>query len=145
MIPNFDPDGNLPPGIHPATIKEVEAKFATNFKRKVIFEGLLRLIDDLRKIGCSIIYLDGSYITTKELPGDMDICWDNTGIDLYNAFAIMPVLWDLDPPRREQQHLYTADIFPANIIEASSRKYFIDFFQCDKNSGSPKGIIQIEI
>jgi hypothetical protein len=141
MIPDFDTDGNLPPGIHPATIEEVEAKFATNFKRKIIFDSLLRLIDDLRKIGCSNIFLDGSYVTTKNLPGDMDICWDNSGIDFDLTRQILPAIWN----RSLQKRIYQADIFPANIIERSSNKYFLDFFQCDKNTGNAKGIIKIEI
>lgn len=145
MIPDFNEDGNLPPGIHQATLAEIEERFAYNIKRRLLFDYLEKLIRDLRTIGSTAVYLDGSYTTNKVLPGDMDICWENTGVDLNNAIAVMPVLWDLKPPRKEQQRIYCADIFPANIIESASGKYFIDFFQCDKNTGNKKGIIKLEI
>lgn len=57
----------------------------------------------------------------------------------------MPILFDLDYPRTRQKLIYKADIFPANLIETSSKKYFVDFFQEDKNTGLPKGIIKINI
>jgi hypothetical protein len=145
MIPDFNEDGVLPQGIYEAELVEIEHRYAYNIKRKMLFEYLKKLINDLRTIGCAVIYLDGSYITSKALPGDIDICWENKGVDLNNAITLMPILWDLNPPRKEQQRIYHADIFPANIIESASGKYFLDFFQSDKNTGKPKGIIKIQI
>ena len=36
---------------------------------------------DLRAAGCKRAYIDGSFITTKEHPGDFDACWDLDGVD----------------------------------------------------------------
>ncbi len=145
MIPDFDVDGNLPAGIYSATLVEIEAKFAYNLKRKGHFKHLKILIEDLKVIGCKTIYIDGSFVTRKVLPGDIDICWESSGIDLIDAKKTMPILWDLAFPRYEQQNRYHADIFPANCIEGASSRYFLDFFQFDKNTGSAKGIIKLEI
>lgn len=145
MIPDFTKDGNLPAGIHTATINEINDRYAYNNVRRRHFEHLLLLIEDLRKIGCRNIFLDGSYITNKVLPGDMDICWDETDVDLDNAFFILPILWKMDFPRIEQQQIYHADIFPATLIESETQKLFIDFFQKDKTTNALKGIIKIEL
>lgn len=128
MIPDFDKEGNLPPGIYQATISEIEMKFTSSLKRKGHFEHLKLLIVDLIAIGCKIIYIDGSFVTKKILPNDMDICWENGGIDMSSALKNMPILWDTKFPRYEQQKKYHADIFPANCIEGSSSLCFLDFF-----------------
>jgi hypothetical protein len=104
------------------------------------------LISDLKKIGCKTIYIDGSFITRKILPKDIDVCWDRTGVNLVVASYLMPILWDLSPyGRKAQQKKYHSDVFPADIMELSSSKLFMDFFQHDKNTGTPKGIIKLEI
>lgn len=36
------------------------------------------------------------------------------------------------------------EFFPAQIPEGISGKTFLDFFQTDKNSGNPKGIVAID-
>lgn len=145
MIPEFDDDGNLPAGIHQATLVEIEARFTYNVKRQEHIKYLKLLIKDLKTVGCKAIYIDGSFITKKALPKDMDICWENKGVDLINAKRSMPILWNFSNQRYEQQKMYHADIFPADCIEAASSLYFLDFFQFDKKTGERKGIIKLEI
>lgn len=145
MIPIFNKFGTLPPGIHEATLDEIESRFVTNYKRKDLYEHLLILIDDLKKIGCRIIYIDGSFITKKILPHDVDICWESKGVNLNNAKINMPELWDMNFPRIKQQNKYHADIFPSDFYESSTSLYFLDFFQVDKNTGYKKGIIKLKI
>jgi hypothetical protein len=80
MIPPFDKRGNLPPGIHTATLKEIERTFASTEHREYLFRGLKRLLENLKAAGCSTLYLDGSFITKKEEPGDYECTWDPTGV-----------------------------------------------------------------
>ena len=40
---------------------------------------------------------------------------------------------------------YKGDLFPAEIPEGASGKLFLDFFQTDKITGEPKGIIALDI
>lgn len=146
MIPDFDVNGKLPPGIHLATLDELKTRFAYNIIRRQLFNGLEKLIYDLKnKIGCKIIFVDGSFVTNKAAPNDIDVCWDNRGVDLNNAFISMPILWDMNHPRVNQQTAYSCDIFPAFSVEQGSGTLFIDFFQIDKLTNTPKGIIQINI
>ncbi|RYG12558.1 MAG: hypothetical protein EOO07_18875 [Chitinophagaceae bacterium] len=145
MIPEFNEYGNLPPGEHTATLDEIESRFAYNFRRIKLFTDLVNLVNDLKKIGCHTIYVDGSFTTEKTLPKDIDICWDNRNIDLNTVKSIMPILFDLKPPRIAQQMKYIADILPAYFTDNTTKKTFLDFFKTDKLSNQPKGIIKIEI
>ena len=71
MIPALDPStGNLPPGEHLAAWVDVVERFGTTPWRRQLLEGLERALRDLRAAGCKRAYIDGSFITTKEHPGD---------------------------------------------------------------------------
>lgn len=72
VIPQFDADGNLPPGIHKATLEEIEARFGGSAIRKAQRKGLRLALEDLRRAGCSTVYLDGSFVTDKINPRDFD-------------------------------------------------------------------------
>jgi hypothetical protein len=145
MIPAFTKDGYLPPGIHLADIHEFEQRFAYTIKRRKFFGNLQRLMTDLKTISCTSIYVDGSFTTTKRVPGDIDICWEDSGINYLFAENVMPILFDFDNGRENQQKEYNADIFPAHFIESGSGVLFIDFFQKVKYTDIPKGIIQLII
>ncbi|WP_316801426.1 DUF6932 family protein [Pedobacter frigidisoli] len=146
MIPDFTEEGFLPPGIHLSTIEKFQERFATNMVRKQIFAGLLRLMADLKRVDCKNIFVDGSFVTKKEHPNDIDVCWDDRGMDYDKVEAGLPILWDLTPPRKKQQTVYRADVFPAFIEERGSGKFFIDFFQQVKGEEHlKKGIIQLPI
>jgi len=129
----------LPPGIHGATLLEIEHSFATNAKRRTLYEGLVKGCESLKSAGCSIVYLDGSYVTEKSSPDDFDVCWDPTGVD---AAKLDPVLLDFSNMRKNQKMKYGGEFFPSSI-KADGSHTFVDFFQIDKESGNEKGIIRI--
>jgi hypothetical protein len=147
MIPEFNDDEVLPPGIHLTTVEEFRSRFVYNIQRQEIFDGLMKLMNDLRTIGCNVIYIDGSYVTKKRWPGDADVCYDYFTDPDYLEFARnkLPVLFMTKPPRAEQKKAYCSDIFPANVVENGSGELFLKFFQQDKNTGEQKGIIKIEL
>jgi len=132
MIPPFLDSGYLPPGIHECTIEEFESRFVFGIKRIEIFKGLKRLFEDLKKIGCNTVYIDGSYVTTKSRPGDADVCWDMVDDPDILRFAKVnsPILFMTKYPRMEQKTRYESDVFPANILENSSGLMFLKYFQC---------------
>jgi hypothetical protein len=73
MIPDFDKNGNLPEGIWKATIEEVRERFGKNpTRRRMQFEFLIDAIGILKAMGCTTLFLDGSYVAHKFLPGDFD-------------------------------------------------------------------------
>ena len=145
MIPAFTKEGYLPPDIHEVSLDEFEKRFAYTIWRKELFENLVRLINDLKNISCTAVYIDGSFTTIKRLPGDIDVCWEDTGIDYDMAEVIMPILFDFDNKRENQQRQYKCDIFPAHAIADRQGTLYIDFFQKDKATNNLKGIIKINI
>lgn len=132
--------GLLPPGVHPADWSEIENRFATNARRRWLLDGLHDALLELRRVSCPAAFLDGSFVTDKAVPGDYDLCWDHTAVDLT---LIDPVFLDVAHPRAAQQAKYRGDLLP-NVLEGSSGMLFVDFFQIDKATGKPKGIIALD-
>ena len=82
MIPPHEEEsGNLPPGLHLATWGEVASRFGGSERRLDLLAGLKQALLSLRSAGCRQAYLDGSFVTTKEAPGDFDACWEASGVD----------------------------------------------------------------
>lgn len=141
MIPPFDKRGNLPPGIHEADWDELETRFK-DARRVELLAGLREALVALRDAGCRTAYIDGSFVTTKEDPGDFDACWEAVGVD---ASLLDLVLLDLAPPRTAQKERFGGELFPASFVaEPESGMRFFDFFRHDRD-GEPKGIIQIDL
>jgi len=131
----------LPPGIHAASLSEVEVCFATTPHRRELFAGLLLASANLAVAGCSFLYIDGSYVTGKQKPSDYDACWDPTGV---NPTRLDAVFLDFSNKRQNQKIKYKGEFFPFNAL-ASPGKQFLDFFQTDRFTGLPKGILLIDL
>lgn len=135
MIPEFNDLGYLPAGIHKATIEEIDDRFTYNKHRKLLMSGVKSLVKALKSAGCRRLYLDGSFVTSQELPADYDAVFDPGGVDN----TIDPVLRDLTD---EVKPKYFGDIF---ILEPDYAHFnHLEFFQTDRD-GVPKGILLIEI
>lgn len=111
-------------------------------KRKKLYEGLLGLLDELAKIHCKTIYLDGSFVTNKQLPSDIDICFDCE--EEHWEFAIL-MMGDFIRDQELFKSKYHCNVFPSNLYSIDGQKYFRDFFQHDKYSNLPKGILKINL
>ena len=73
MIPAFDGEGYLPPGIHMATVQEIDARFGRESElRRVQMESLVWLIGLARRAGARRIVVNGSFVTDKLEPNDVD-------------------------------------------------------------------------
>ena len=144
MIPPFTSDGLLPPGIHWATWEEFVDRFGITSHRNRLLSGLYSGLESLASAGCRTAYIDGSFVTDKEIPGDFDACWDWTGVD---PTKLDPVLLDFDNFRAAQKAKYEGEFFPAQAeaIDTPPFTRFLDFFQEDESSGNPKGIIAIDL
>lgn len=73
MIPEFDENGYLPAGVHPATLAEIEVRFGRESElRRVQFESLRWMVDLAVKAGVLRIIINGSYVTDVYEPNDVD-------------------------------------------------------------------------
>ena len=141
MIPPFQPDGNLPPGIHTATWEEVVARFGGNPQRKRLLDNLRRALSSLLDAGCPRIYLNGSFVTSKPEPNDFDVTWETEGVDFTK---VAPILLDRDDllvnERRWQLSVFGGELLPDQYFGLD----FLSYFQIDRFR-QPKGIIAIDL
>ena len=141
MVPPLSSSGLLQPGIHWATWAEVEERFASTEWRRTLLDGVRRAVESLKEAGCRTLYLDGSFVTSKNHPGDFDGCWDPDGVD---ARKLDPVLLTFGNRRAAQKAKYHGELFISSS-PADGGLTFLDFFQRDKATGHPKGIIGIDL
>ncbi len=141
MLPPLNKDGYLPPGVHWATWDEICDRFGDNPYRDRLLVGLRAALVNLKTAGCTTVYVDGSFVTGKEIPGDFDGCWERAGVD---PEALDPVLLDFSNGRAAQKAKYLGELFPTSSGGGSTGQTFLEFFQSDQD-GNPKGIIALDL
>lgn len=129
-------------GIHQISLAEFQLLFVFNPHRETQFKGLINALKALKKAGCARVYIDGSYVTKKPLPGDYDACWDHLDVD---PSKLDPVFFDFDNMRANQKSKYEGEFFIAGTPADGAGTIFLDFFQIEKHSGQPKGIVLIDL
>jgi hypothetical protein len=73
MIPAFNENGYLPPGIHPATLEEIAERFGQESElRRDQMESLHWLVDLARRAGVRRLIINGSFVTDTFEPNDVD-------------------------------------------------------------------------
>lgn len=74
-LPSFNSKGDLPSGIHTATLQEISLRFGElNRTREILYGRLERIARIVRRTGHlarMIVY--GSFVTTKPEPNDVDV------------------------------------------------------------------------
>ncbi len=142
MIPEFEPDGNLPPGIHWATWDEIWQRFAVTPWRQQLLSGFRSAVENLMLAGCRTVYLGGSIASAKLVPGDFDACWETTGVDVR---MLDSVLCDFSGRRSAQKTKYGGEFFPASALANPEGDAFLEFFQTNKYTGARKGIVALDL
>lgn len=73
MIPDFSEQGYLPPGVHAATLDEIEERFGRQSEvRRVQMESLRWLVDAAIRAGVRRVVVNGSFVTDALEPNDVD-------------------------------------------------------------------------
>lgn len=147
-IPDLNSFGELPPGIHVASVAEVENIFGkSSDRRKILIKGLKQAIKIFKNASVPRIFVDGSFTSSKIDPNDIDGCWSAEGANLEK---LDPRFWDFEDTkdfqkkREEIKCKYGLDFFIAELIEGGSGRPFPEFFQTNRN-GDFKGIVQINL
>ena len=131
MIPPFDESGCLPPGVHIATLAEVEAHFGRQSElRRVQMESVRWMVDLAVRAGVRRIVLNGSFVTDIMEPNDVDC-----------------VLLFAPGGRRDRAALNELEVgLPFLDIALVGPEDFLEFvrdtFAADR-SGTPKGMIEV--
>lgn len=143
VIPEFDENGNLPPGIHFCEWEEFKERFGTNLTRQRMINGLELAMTQLKAAGCRTIYIDGSFVTSKLTPGDFDACWEPGDVDYDYLRKNTPRLLNhLD--RSAQKSKYKGEIFRSDQPVGDYGLASLEFFQRDRQLNQ-KGIIAIDL
>ncbi len=144
MVPPFDlTRGNLPPGVHEATWGEIMARYGHSPWRLTLLAGLKAALDTLRQAGCGRVYLDGSFVTAKEMPNDFDACWEMAGMDFGLVERLDPVLLDWSNRRAAQKARFGGELFVAESAADPWGTLDLESFQHDRDTGGPKGIVAL--
>jgi uncharacterized protein DUF6932 len=138
-IPAFRPDGCLPEGLHEASEEEVAARFGQSTSRREYLLGRLhRWLELARAVGARRFFINGSFVTDKAEPGDVDaVVWlpDDWNAQLGAGEPAAIQLWEMIKSRQPEE------VFAA--VDASEWAEWLDFFSSLRNSTRRKGVIEI--
>ena len=108
-----------------------------------MLKGLKAALGNLTQAGCRALYIDGSFVTSKQKPNDFDACWEPVGVD---DKLLDPVLLDFSQRRARMKEKFGGELFPADAVaDWEKGRRFLDYFQRDKRTDKPKGIIGIQL
>ncbi len=121
----------LPRGIHPATLDEIAARFGiVSPEREELMQSLRWLVDMCKRDDVARLIVNGSFVTSKPNPGDVDCIilggktFGTHGISIHEWRAPIPFI-----------HLEIGD---AIIFEV----YTTEIFGTDQEL-RPKGVIEV--
>jgi len=130
----------VPGGEYEVEWTEVVDRLGWNLRRRQLLDGLAEAIELLAAAGCRRLWLNGSFVTAKDEPGDFDVCWDPVGVDIE---ALDPVLVDFARGRAAQKARFGGEFLP-NVTESQSGLAFAEFFRNERDA-SRKRIIVLRI
>ncbi len=146
-IPALNAFGLLPEGVHDCTLDEIGARFGrfiVSERRVRLFAQLHELIAEEQRAGiASAVIVDGSFVTDKPEPGDVDLV-----IILSEGYNFSGELPPFKYNALSKAHLHKRYGFDVFVVEADSLQYarWLTLFQQDKLMPSRrKGILRIAL
>jgi hypothetical protein len=181
-LPAFDADGMLPPGDYELTLDELRASSLVTGAggtsptwdqqwRSLLVENLAVLVGQLRQVGVSEIFADGSFVEDKDHPNDIDGYFECDWRDFVSGGLQGRLnqldphrVWTWDPAERRPYrsypkkqlpmwHQYRVELYPhlpgliAGHDEHGNALEFPAFFRTSRrpllSGATQKGIIKI--
>jgi hypothetical protein len=81
MSLNFNSQGYLHQNIN-LSYEEFIFHFGTNQRRTKQIDNALPFFRIFFRCGCQTVYIDGSFVSTRKYPEDIDLCFDLTALDI---------------------------------------------------------------
>lgn len=138
MIPSLEKSGLLPAGMHYSNWKEFVERFGINKHRVKLLDGLKQGLNLLVEYGCKEACINGSFVTAKVFPGDIDVCYDNTHMNWKKFIKEHPEFVDAKNGAAIMKQKYGCEFYAYNAFEDD----ILRIFQFDKNN-NPKGIVKL--
>ncbi len=142
MIPNFCDGGFLPEGLHVATDADITFRFGTSSKhRRRLALRLRRWVELARAVGAKRLFIDGSFVTSKDDPNDVDaVVW------LPIDFSERVARGDLEAVELETMLLTRR---PEELFAAEDRRDWddwLEFFSRTRETDvSRKGLVEVKL
>lgn len=135
LSPSGAPQHVLPTGLHYMSLRDFKEQFVTNECRFWIYNGFIDACRALRQAGCKRIFVGGSFVTSKEEPGDFDACWDPAGV----LQSLDRIIYD-DSCRVERRQIYRGDLLIGGVDSPHYK-----FLARDKITGEERGMVGIQL
>ena len=141
-LPNFDEDGDLPVGVHTASLNEVLERFGSHGAGRIANGSRLKRIYDMAirtgRVRRFVVF--GSFITAEETPNDVDVF-------LVMDDAFDPALLDRDEGRlfdhADAQAQFGASVFWLRQLGClEGEQAAVEYWQVKRGGGS-RGIVEI--
>lgn len=138
MALNFNSRGFLHQTIG-LTYEEFKKHFGTNPKRMQQINNALVFFMIFNSCNCKTVYIDGSFVSKKEYPEDIDLCFDITDLDEEKLKREFPSFFD--PNQLGKIHKETK----CHILFFSTKDTtLLDLLKKDRD-GNPKGLVKLDL
>jgi hypothetical protein len=142
-LPPLQSDGDLPLGVHPATLTEVLLRFGSGAsQRQVVGQRLDRIYGIAAGSGCLARFIVfGSFITDEPFPNDVDIFMvmeDNFDVDHFTGDAELLFRDHLNA----DVHFGASVFWLRRMAAVDGEQAAVEFWQI-KRDGGERGIVEI--
>ena len=136
-IPPLQANGILPPGEYHATVAEVVAMFPpTTIERQELNQALQDIVPTLKKLQMLapdlILYIDGSFVTSKHSPNDIDLL---VLTDVFDEVQVQDFFVQECPIQATYLDVHADPVL---------RRYLVNVFTHTR-SNQPKGVIILDV
>jgi hypothetical protein len=133
MIPPFDENGFLPPGVHPATLDEIDARFGKLTElRRAQMESVRWMVDLAKRAGVDRIILNGSFVTDIMEPNDVD------------CVLLVSLGYPADPTAELELDEGLPFLDLAIVTQKDFDRFVTRTFATDRHN-VPKGMIEVQL
>jgi hypothetical protein len=131
MIPPFDEQGLLPPGVHAASLDEIEVRFGRDSElRRVQMESLRWLVELAGRSGVLRLVINGGFVTDVFEPNDVDcVLLIGTGFPRDNA--------------AEAELLAGLPFLELNLVDQADFDTLVNHFFATDRHLSAKGMVEV--
>jgi hypothetical protein len=131
MIPPFNENGYLPPGIHKASLDEIAERFSWQSEvRRAQMESLRWLMDMVKRLNTRRLVLNGSFVTDEVEPNDVDC------VLLFDSNALQ----DADADTELRAGLPFLEI---DVVDQDNFDFLVDIVFVSDRDRVPKGMIEV--
>jgi len=143
MMSLFNAQGDLPPGVHQATLVEVVERFGQDAPERVrVTERLQRVIALAQETGkLEQVFIWGSYVTDKPDPGDIDLFLImSPDFELNDYTGEMRLVFDSEAAERELGT--TVFWMTSSAGSQTTVAFFLEQLQ-SRRDGGRRGIVEV--